>query len=122
MKAQSYQTKVITDFIDVVDNGTLRLLEPKQYDVFAVDHDATYQERFMPYIQTDLLIEEIANLKLESNGKSLAIKKEVSKIDKDRFSALAYAIFYALEFENTVQQQDYDLDDIFSFRAPQIRR
>lgn len=122
MKAQSYQTKVITDFIDVVDNGTLRLLESKQYDVFAVDHDETYQERFMPYIQTDLLIEEVANLKLESNGKSLAIKKEVSKIDKDRFSALAYAIFYALEFENTVQQQEYDLEDIFSFRAPQLRR
>lgn len=122
MKAQSYQTKVITDFIDVVDNGTLRLLESRQYDVFAVDHDENYQERFMPYIQTDLLIEEVANLKLESNGKSLAIKKEVSKIDKDRFSALAYAIFYALEFENTVQQQEYDLNDIFSFRAPQIRR
>lgn len=122
MKAQSYQTKVITDFIDVVDNGTLRLLEQKQYDVFASDHDETYRERYMPYIQTDLLIEEVANLKLESNGRSLSVKKEVKKIDKDRFSALSYAIFYALEFENTPQKQEYDWDDIFSFRAPEIRR
>lgn len=122
MKAQSYQTKVITDFIDVVDNGTLRLLESRQYDVFAAERDETYQEKFMPFIQTDLLVDEIANLKLESNGRSLSIKKEVSKIDKDRFSALSYAIFYVLEFENTVQKQDYDIDDIFTFRAPQIRR
>lgn len=122
MKAQSYQTKVLTDFIDVVDNGTLRLLEPKQYDVFAAERDETYQEKFMPFIQTDLLIDEIANLKLESNGRSLSVKKEVSRIDKDRFSALSYAIFYVLEFENTIQKQDYNLDDIFSFRAPQLRR
>lgn len=122
MKAQSYQTKVITDFIDVVDNGTLRLLEQKQYDVFASDHDETYRERYMPYIQTDLLIEEVANLKLESNGRSLSVKKEVKKIDKDRFSALSYAIFYVLEFENTPQKQDVDIEDIFAFRAPQIRR
>ena len=122
MKAQGNQTKVITDFIDVVDNGTLRLLESKQYDVFASDHDESYQEKFMPYIQTDLLIEEIANLKLESNGRALSIKKEVRKIDKDRFSALSYAIFYALEYENTVQKQEYELDDIFTFRAPELRR
>ena len=122
MKAQSYQTKVITNFIDVVDNGMLRLLEARQYDMFAAERDLSYQEKFMPFIQTDLLVDEIANLKLESNGRSLAIRKEISKIDKDRFSALSYAIFYILEFENTVQQQEYTYDDIFSFRAPEIRR
>ena len=122
MKAQGNQTKVITDFIDVVDNGTLRLLESKQYDVFASERDESYQERFMPFIQTDLLVDEVANLKLETNGRNLSVKKEVKRIDKDRFSALAYAIFYALEYENVTQKQEYDFDDIFAFRAPQIRR
>lgn len=123
MKAQSYQTKVITDFIDVVDNGTLKLLESRQYDVFTAEHDESYQDKFMPYIQTDLLIEEISNLKLESNGRSLSIRKEVAKIDKDRFSALSYAIFYILEFENDIQtKEEYNLDDLFSFRAPVIKR
>lgn len=123
LKAQSYQTKVITDFIDAVDSGMLRLLEQKQYDVFKSEQDDTYQERFMPFIQTDFLVEEVSNLKLESNGKSLSIKKEVARIDKDRFSSVAYNIFYILEFENdAVQAQTYDLSDIFSFRAPKIRR
>ena len=122
MKAQTAQTKIIGDFIDVVDSGTLRLLEQKQYDVFAAERDEEYQGKFMPYIQTDLLIEEVANLKLETNGKNLSVKKEVGRIDKDRFSALAYVIYYILEYENNVVTTNtVDFEDIFMFRAPQIR-
>ena len=122
MKAQTAQTKIIGNFIDVVDSGTLRLLEQKQYDVFAAERDEEYQGKFMPYIQTDLLVEEVANLKLETNGKNLSVKKEVGRIDKDRFSALAYVIYYILEYENNVVTTNaVDFEDIFMFRAPQIR-
>ena len=121
LKAQSFQTKVLTDFIDVVGNGTLRLLEQRTYNAFDSENDSDYQDKMMPYIQTDLLVEEIANLKLETNGKALAVKKEVSKIDKDRFSALAYAIFYVCEYENQTKMfHKYEFDDLFRFRAPNI--
>lgn len=122
MKAQTAQTKIIGDFINVVDGGVLRLLEQKQYDVFAAERDEEYQSKFMPYIQTDLLIEEVANLKLDVNGKNLSVKKEVGRIDKDRFSALAYVIYYILEFENNITtQKNAELDDVFWFRSPKIR-
>lgn len=121
LKAQSFQTKVLTDFIDVVGNGTLRLLEQRTYNAFDSENDPDYQDKMMPYIQTDLLVEEIANLKLETNGKALSVKKEVSKIDKDRFSALAYAVFYVCEYENQTKMfHKYEFDDLFRFRAPNI--
>lgn len=122
MKAQTAQTKIVGDFINAVDSGMLRLLEQKQYDVFAAERDEQYQQKFMPYIQTDLLIEEVANLKLDVNGKNLSVKKEVSRIDKDRFSALAYVIYYILEYENNVTtQKNAELDEVFWFRQPKIR-
>ena len=122
LKAQTAQSKILTSLIDVVESGTLRLLEPHQNDLANIISNRSYQDERMPFVQTDLLIEELMNLKLETNGKNLSIKKVSHKLDKDRASALMYLVYYILEFENTVQQQEYDLDDIFSFRAPQIRR
>lgn len=119
LKAQSAQSKIITSLIDVVDSGLLRLLEPHQNDLI---NAMSSTDKRMPFVQTDLLIEELMNLKLETNGKNLSIKKVSHKLDKDRASALMYLVFYVLEFENIVQQQEYDLDEIFTFRAPQIRR
>ena len=122
MKAQSYQNKVITDFIDVVDSGVLRLLEQKQYDVFTAERDVDYQDKFMPFIQTDLFVEEVSNLKLESNGKNLIVRQEVKRVNKDRFSAVAYAIFYALEFENSnTDNGDVDWSELFKLRVPKLR-
>ena len=122
LKAQTAQSKIITSLIDAVDSGVLRLLESKQYDIAKSMENNHYQDERMPFVQTDLLIEELMNLKLETNGKNLSIKKASGKLDKDRASALMYLVYYILEFENTVQKQDYDIDDIFTFRAPQIRR
>ena len=52
------------------------------------------------------MFEEIANLKLKhmSNG-ALSVEKVVKKMDKDRFSALSYLIFYITEYCNAVKQQ-----------------
>lgn len=122
LKAQTAQSKILTSLIDVVDSGVLRLLEAQPFDLGKSIKDDSYQDDRMPFVQTDLLVEELMNLKLETNGKNLSVKKVSNKLDKDRASALMYLVYYILEFENTVQQQDYDLDDIFSFRAPQIRR
>ena len=62
--------------------------------------------RVLPYIQTDLLFEEIANLKLKhmTNG-ALSVEKVVKKVDKDRFSALSYLIFYITEYCSAVKSK-----------------
>jgi ribonucleoside-diphosphate reductase alpha chain len=113
MKAQGFQSKVITDFIDSIESGKLRLLAKKQESDFTSKDRENIELNILPYAQTDLLFEEIANLKLKpmTNG-ALSVEKVVKKVDKDRFSALAYLLFYIIEYtsiipKNTFNAQSY---------------
>lgn len=104
MKAQHFQSKVVADFIDAVESGKLKLLEKKQDTDFSPKDKQNMDLKVLPYIQTDLLFEEIANLKLKhmTNG-ALSVEKVVKKVDKDRFSALSYLIFYITEYCSAIK-------------------
>lgn len=106
MKAQSYQTKVVSHFINAVDSGMLKMLVRKQEQDFSDKEKEFYDRKISPYINSELLFFEITNLKLKINGKNLSVEKVVRKIDKDRFSATAYAIFYCLEFCNKDTEEE----------------
>lgn len=107
MKAQHFQSKVVADFIDVVEGGKLKILEKKQDFDFTAKDKQNMDLRVLPYIQTDLLFEEIANLKLKhmTNG-ALSVEKVVKKVDKDRFSALSYLIFYIIEYCSAIKPKN----------------
>lgn len=106
MKAQRYQSKVVADFIDVVESGKLKLLEKRQESDFNSKEKQNMDLNVLPYIQTDLLFEEIANLKLKNmQGGALSVEKVIKKVDKDRFSALSYLIFYITEYCSAVKQK-----------------
>ena len=99
LKAQSVQSKVVTNFIDMVDSEKLRLLVGKQLNEFTIAEQDNFDECVAPFIQTDCLFEEVANLKLKqlpSGG--VTIEKVVKKLDKDRVSALIYVLWYINEF------------------------
>ena len=104
MKAQHFQSKVVADFIDAVESGKLKLLEKRQDSDFTQKDKQNMELNVLPYIQTDLLFEEIANLKLKhmTNG-ALSVEKVVKKVDKDRFSALSYLIVYITEYCSAVK-------------------
>ena len=54
----------------------------------------------MPYIQTALLVNELVNLKYETNGSLIKIMERGNE-RKDRYSALAYGQLFATELERT---------------------
>jgi ribonucleoside-diphosphate reductase alpha chain len=112
LKAQGNQTRVVTRFIDSVDSGKLRLLQKRDDNDFSVEERDDYIEKVLPYVQTDFLIEEIANLKLKTLPRgALTVEKIVGKINKDRWSALAYCIYYIMEYEEVLdvrQESQYD--------------
>lgn len=109
MKAQHFQSKVVADFIDAVESGKLKLLEKKQDADFTPKDKQNMDLHVLPYVQTDLLFEEIANLKLKhmTNG-TLSVEKVVKKVDKDRFSALSYLIFYITEYCSAIKVKNPD--------------
>ena len=111
MKAQGHQTKVVSHFINAVDGGMLRMLIKKQEQDFNDNEREFFDKNVAPFVHSELLFIEISNLKLKANSNnSLTVEKSVRKIDKDRFSATAYAIFYILEFtnkDNNEEEFDY---------------
>lgn len=110
LKAQSAQSKIVTNFIDVVDSGKFRMLESKQQSEFTEKEYDDFDNCIAPYLQTDCLFEEIANLKLKhlSNG-GVTIEKVVNKLDKDRVSATIYVLWYINEFcRDIYADSDYE--------------
>ena len=90
MKAQGYQTKVVSYFINAVDSGMLKMLIRKQEQDFTDKEREFYDRNVLPFVNTELLFMEIANLKLKvMSGNNLTVEKVVKKIDKDKFSALS---------------------------------
>lgn len=110
LKAQGYQSKIVTNFIDMVDSKKLRLLCSKQLNDFSVAEQDDFDNKVAPFLQTDCLFEEIANLKLKQlpNG-NVTIERVVKKMDKDRVSALIYVLWYINEFcKDLYASSDYD--------------
>lgn len=115
LKAQTYQNKLVTNFIDMVDSQKLRLLEAKQCSIFDRDDDVEYEREIEPFIQTDMLFGEISNLKIKfTSGGNISVEQSVSRIDKDRFSALAYVLFYINEYTNKLYEEDVSYENMVS--------
>ena len=110
LKAQSAQSKIVTNFIDVVDSGKFRILESKQSSDFTEKEYDDFDNCVAPYIQTDCLFEEIANLKLKHlNNGGVTIEKVVSKLDKDRVSATIYVLWLINEyFRDVYSSSEYE--------------
>lgn len=123
-KAQSAQSEVLSVFIDMVDSKRLRLLEKRQENDFTLKDREDFERKILPFIQTDLLFEEISNLKLKVTGRGgLTVEQVVRKLNKDRFSALAYVVWYVCKFENVTakKRSSESISSLFQFRAPKIK-
>ena len=122
MKAQGYQTKVVSYFINAVDSGMLKMLIRKQEQDFTDKEREFYDRNVLPFVNTELLFMEIANLKLKvMAGNNLSVEKVVKKIDKDKFSALSYCIFYILEFCNKEKRRDSNFDPSKFIMSKQLK-
>ena len=48
----------------------------------------------MPFVQTSVLKEQMANLITDNEGANIILKQNSKKIKKDKFSALIYGLYY----------------------------
>ena len=109
MKAQGQQTKVVSYFINAVDSNILHMLTRKQEQDFTDKEREFFDKNVAPFMNTELLFMEITNLRLKVlSGNNLKVEKVVRKIDKDKFSALSYGIFYIMEFCNKDKEPETD--------------
>lgn len=115
LHAQGINSDIIINFIDMVESKKLSLLEKRQNSDYDVHDDEAYK-KIAPHLQTDLLLEEVANLKLKRlpSGK-YTVEQLTKKINKDRYSAAAYGLWYIKNFEdNQEDNDDYEFGFFFN--------
>lgn len=115
LKSQQINHDIIVSFTNYIESGKLQLLEKRQDAGYDINDDDYIKTEVLPFAQTDLLLEEIANLKLvmtERNNK-LTVERISRKIDKDRYSALAYGLYYIKLYEENdfIIESDEDASD-----------
>lgn len=115
LKPQSANSDIIVSFIDMVESGKLRLLEKKQNADYSIKDKDNYVENILPFIQTDFLVEEISNLQLKAlpSGK-VTVDRVIKKYGKDRFSGLAYLLWYIKTFEDNIYQDNINEFELLS--------
>ncbi|WP_179123906.1 hypothetical protein [Paraliobacillus ryukyuensis] len=109
LHAQGINSDIIVNFIDYIESEKILLLEKTNDSGYDINDDNAVKN-IIPFLETDKFIEEVANLKLKKlqNGK-YNVERVVSKIDKDRYSAVAYGLWYIKNYEdNTESESDYD--------------
>ena len=127
IEAQSNNTEMITNFINVVETKTLRLLEPfdvnKALDI--PDNDYLANE-ILPSLRTENFISEVQNLTVEQIPGSGKLKiGQLVRADKDIFSAVEMGSWYIMKFKNNgYEEEEEDFASVFSsmISQPIIRR
>lgn len=71
----------------------------------------------LPYVMTDLLCEEIMNLEYKQQGNSTQVKQISRSINKDKFSAFEYGIYYIYTLEMSNQKRKRETIDVSQFFA-----
>ncbi|MGM1044871.1 MAG: hypothetical protein ACQEXX_01855 [Bacillota bacterium] len=82
------------------EDGSLRLLVPsEQVDVLFKTEEMTADE-YAVYIETDMLIQELSNIKqIESNAKNIVYERIVKTTKRDRVTSLGYGLHFVYEME-----------------------
>lgn len=109
LKAQSCQTEVITNFIEMIDSEKFRFLESRNGGDYAIRNSSDLNSKVLPFVQEDLFFQEVGNLKLVQNGRNLSVEKVVRKFDKDRFSAVSYLLYYIVKVEDKGNRDKIDM-------------
>jgi hypothetical protein len=105
-------------FIRWVGNGHVKFLESESQakSRFKNKDDSKLAEYLRPYIMTDFLQEEIMNLEYKQSGHRTEVKQVSKSIQKDRFSALEYGLFWVyLEEQKNKARREEDIGDIENF-------
>jgi ribonucleoside-diphosphate reductase alpha chain len=106
LTAQGINGDIIRIFTDYVETEKLKIIKSFEDIKSSVNKDSEADVKHA-CLNTKFLIDEIANLKLKSTTNSITVEQQVRKVDKDRYSSLAYALYYIFMF---LEKKPEDID------------
>jgi hypothetical protein len=115
-------------FVNIISTKKVKLLQQESAAKAEIDRKIKDSEvkakMLMPYIMTDLLCEEIMNLEYKQSGNQTQIKQISRSINKDKFSAFEYGLYYiyTLEKQNQIKKRERaDAWKFFAVKPAKIR-
>ncbi|MEM4995007.1 hypothetical protein WKH56_20795 [Priestia sp. SB1] len=125
LTAQGINSDIIVSFIDAIESEKLHLLDKKSNQDYDTQDKENFNTMILPHVQTDYLLEEVANLKLKmgQNGK-YTVEQITKRVNKDRYSAVAMGLWYIKEYEDKFEKErsKHDIGKLFMFKAPSFGR
>ena len=112
LKSQGINGDIIRTFIDYVESNKLKLVKSFEDIKANIPKDVDEDKIETVCLQTQVLIDEVANLKLKKTQTAITVEQVVRRVDKDRYSALVYSLFYIAQFLE-VEEDDSDYDFVF---------
>lgn len=74
------------------------------------------EDYLMPYTQTSILRDQMANLIQENEGAHIILKQSNKKIKKDKFSAVIYGLYYCkLQEDKRKNHKKFNAGDLMLF-------
>ena len=95
MVASGINGSIIRNFTNYVESGKLKLLT-RYKDINNKDKIQRELDYKVSCGQMTAFIDEVANLKIQAtkNGSDITVKQLVRRVDKDRYSAISYGLYY----------------------------
>ena len=122
IEAQSNNSEMITQFINIVETKKLRLLQPFDVNKALDIPDEDYMvSDVLPYLRTENFISEVQNLTVEQIPGSNKLKiGQLVRADKDIFSAIEMGSWYIMKHCNSSYEEEEE--DIMSVLRGMIRK
>ncbi len=114
LKSQGINGSIIRNFINYVESSKLKLLMEFKHIESNIQEELKLEYN-LSCDNTDLFIDEVANLKIKStkNNSDITVEQVVRRIDKDRYSATAYGLYY-IDMFMQIESNDEEYDYVFT--------
>ena len=118
---QTSASNIHNNFMAVISNHDLKLLVPDSV-VRENTKEKDFEklgEKLVPHIETSLFIDEVMNLIYEARGNKTTIRRVSKQMEKDRYSAVSYGLYYIYlkEQENHQRKREtFDARGFFAFK------
>lgn len=123
---QTNASDIHNNFMAVISNHDLKLLvsensvreKTKEKDMEKL------AEKLVPHIETSLFVDEVMNLTYEAQGNKTRVKRVSVQMEKDRYSAVSYGLYYIYLQEKKNQQrkrETIDATGMIAIKQPKYR-
>ena len=112
-------SNIHNNFMAVISNHDLKLLVSEQViKEKSKNKDAEKTaELIIPHFETSQFIDEVMNLTYEARGNKTVVKQVSKQMEKDRYSAVSYGLYYIYLEEQKNQQRKRETFDATGFFA-----